>query len=46
MVKVIMFDAAFNDGASASRSPSWMVGVLDCIVGESKIAFVRKVRPG
>jgi hypothetical protein len=42
-----MFEGAFNnDGASASSSPSWMVGVLDCIVGESKIAFVRKVRLG
>jgi hypothetical protein len=42
-----MFDGAFNnDGASASSSPSWMVGLLDCIVGESKIAFVRKVRLG
>jgi hypothetical protein len=27
-------------------SPSWMVGVIDCIVGELKIAFVREVRLG
>jgi hypothetical protein len=47
MVKVMMFEEAFNnDGGSASGSPSRMVGVLDCIFGESKIAFVRKVRLG
>jgi hypothetical protein len=35
VVKLIMFDGAFNDdGASASSSSSWMVGVIDCIVGE------------
>jgi hypothetical protein len=40
-----MFDGAFNDdGVSTSSSPSWMVGVIYCIVGESKIAFVREVR--
>jgi hypothetical protein len=45
VVKLMMFDGAFNDdGASASSSPSWMVGVIDCIVGESKIALVREVR--
>jgi hypothetical protein len=41
VVKVMMFDGTFNNyDASASSSPSWMVGVIDCIVGESKIAFV------
>jgi hypothetical protein len=41
VVKLMMFDKAFNeDGASAS---SWMVGVVYCIVGESKITFVRKM---
>jgi hypothetical protein len=45
MVKLMMFDGAFNDaGASTSSSPSWMVGVIDSIVGESEIAFVREVR--
>jgi hypothetical protein len=45
MVKLMMFDGAFNDdGASASSSPSWMVGVIGCIAGESKIACVREVR--
>jgi hypothetical protein len=44
MDKLMIFDGAFNnDGASTSSSPSWMVGVIDCIVGESKIAFVREV---
>jgi hypothetical protein len=45
MVKLMMFDGAFNDdGTSASSSPSWMAGVIDCIVGQSKIAFVSEVR--
>jgi hypothetical protein len=45
VVKLMMFDGAFNDdGASASSSPTWMVGMIYCIVGESKIAYVRKVR--
>jgi hypothetical protein len=44
MVKLMMFDGAFNDdGASAFSSPSWMVGVIDRIVGESKISFVHEV---
>jgi hypothetical protein len=44
MVK-LMFDGEFNDDvASASSSSSWMVGMMDCIVGGSKIAFVREVR--
>jgi hypothetical protein len=45
MVKLMMFDGAFSDdGVSASSSSSWMVGVIDRIVGESKIASVREVR--
>jgi hypothetical protein len=45
VVKLMMFDAAFNDdGATAYSSPSWMVAVIDCRVGESEIAFVREVR--
>jgi hypothetical protein len=44
VVKLMMFDGAFNDGSSASSSSNWMVGVIDCIVGESRIAFVREVR--
>jgi hypothetical protein len=45
IVKLMMFDGAFNDdGASASSSPSWIVGVIDCIVGESEIALVLEVR--
>jgi hypothetical protein len=44
-VKLMMFDGTFNDdGASASSSPSWLVEVIDCIVGESEVAFVREVR--
>jgi hypothetical protein len=35
-----------DDGTSASSSPSWMVGVVDSIVGDLKMAFVRKVRLG
>jgi hypothetical protein len=47
VVKLMMFDGVLNnDGASASSSPSWMVGVIDCTVWESKMAFVRKVRLG
>jgi hypothetical protein len=43
-VKWMVFDGWFNDdGASASSSPIWMVGVVDSIVGYSKMAFVRKV---
>jgi hypothetical protein len=46
-VKLMVFDGAFNDdGSSASSSPSWMVGVVDSIVGDSKMAFVRKVLLG
>jgi hypothetical protein len=46
-VKLMVFHGAFNDdGASASSSPSWMVGVVDSIVGYSKMAFVCKVRLG
>jgi hypothetical protein len=38
-VKWMAFDGAFNDdGASASSSTIWMVGV-DSIVGYSKMAF-------
>jgi hypothetical protein len=34
-VKLMVFDGAFNDdGASASSSPSWMVGMVDRIVGD------------
>jgi hypothetical protein len=43
-VKWMRFDGAFNDdGASASSSPIWMVGVVDSIVGDSNVAFVGKV---
>jgi hypothetical protein len=46
-VQLMVFDETFNeDSASASSSPSWMVGVVDSIVGDSKMAFVRKVRLG
>jgi hypothetical protein len=46
-VKLMVFDGTFNDdGASASSSPSWMDGMVDSIVGNSKMAFVRKVRLG
>jgi hypothetical protein len=42
--KWMVFDGAFNDdGASASSIPIWMIGMVDSIVGDSKIAFVRKV---
>jgi calcineurin-like phosphoesterase len=41
--KWIVFDGAFNDGASASSSPIGMIGMVDSIVGDSKMAFVRKV---
>jgi hypothetical protein len=45
--KWMVFDGAFNDdGASASSSPILMIGMLDSIVGDSKIAFVRKVSLG
>jgi hypothetical protein len=45
----MVFDGAFNDdddGASASSSPIWMVGVVDSMVRYSKMAFVGKVRLG
>jgi hypothetical protein len=43
----MVFDGAFNDdGASASSSPIWMIGMVDSIVGDSKIAFARKVSLG
>jgi hypothetical protein len=43
-VKCMVFDGAFNDdGASASSSPIWMIGMVDSIVGDSKMAFIRKV---
>jgi hypothetical protein len=32
-----------DDGASASSSPIWMIGMIDSIVGDSKMTFVRKV---
>jgi hypothetical protein len=39
-----VFDGAFNDdGASASSSPIWMIAMVDNIIWDSKIAFVRKV---
>jgi hypothetical protein len=42
--KWMVFDGAFSDDdASASSSPIWMIGMVDSIVGDSKIAFVRKV---
>jgi hypothetical protein len=45
--KWMVFDGAFNDdGASTSSSPFWMIGVVDSIVGDSKMAFVRKVSLG
>jgi hypothetical protein len=45
--KWMVFDGAFNDdGASASSSSIWMIGMVDSIVGDSKIAFVRKVSLG
>jgi hypothetical protein len=45
--KWMVFDGAFNDdGASASSSTIWMIGMVDSIVGNSKIAFVRKVSLG
>jgi hypothetical protein len=38
--KWMMFDGAFNDdGASASSSPIWMIGMVDGIVGDSKMAL-------
>jgi hypothetical protein len=43
----MVFDGAFNnDGASSSSSSIWMVGVVDSIVGYTKMAFIRKVRLG
>jgi hypothetical protein len=43
-VKWMVFHGAFNaDGASASSSPIWMVGVVDSIVGDLNVAFVGKV---
>jgi hypothetical protein len=43
----MVFDGAFNDdGASTSSSPIWMIGIVDSIVGDSKIAFIRKVSLG
>jgi hypothetical protein len=43
----MVFDRAFNnDGASASSSPIWMTGMVDSIVGDSKMAFVYKVSLG
>jgi hypothetical protein len=45
--KWMVFDGAFNDdGASTSSSPIWMIGMVDRIVGDLKIAFVRKVSLG
>jgi hypothetical protein len=45
--KWMVFDGAFNDdGASASSSPIWMIGMVYSIVGDSKRAFVRKVSLG
>jgi hypothetical protein len=45
--KWVAFDGAFNDnGASASSSPIWMIGMVDSIVGDSKTAFLRKVSLG
>jgi hypothetical protein len=45
--KWIVFDGAFNDdGASASSSLIWMIGMVDSIVGDSKIALVGKVSLG
>jgi hypothetical protein len=42
-VKRMVFGAFNDDGASASSSPIWMVGVVDSIVGYSNVAFVGKV---
>jgi hypothetical protein len=45
--KWMVFDGAFNDdGASVSSSPIWMIGMVDSIVGDLKMAFVRKVNLG
>jgi hypothetical protein len=44
--KWMVFDGAFNDGASASSSPIWMILLVDSIVGDSRMAFVRKVSLG
>jgi hypothetical protein len=45
--KWMVFDGAFNDdGASTSSSPIWMIGMVDSIVGDSKMAFVHKVSLG
>jgi hypothetical protein len=45
--KWMVFDGAFNDdGASAPSSPIWMIGMVDSIVGDSKMAFVRKASLG
>jgi hypothetical protein len=43
----MVIDGAFNDdGASAPSSPIWMIGMVDSIVEDSKMAFVRKVSLG
>jgi hypothetical protein len=45
--KWMVFDGAFNDdGASASSSPIWMIGMIGSIVGDSKMTLVRKVSLG
>jgi hypothetical protein len=45
--KWMMFDGAFNDdGISASSSPIWMIGMVDSIVGDSKMAFDREMLLG
>jgi hypothetical protein len=42
-----VFDGTFNDdGASASSNPIWMTGMVDSIVGDSKMASVIKVSLG
>jgi hypothetical protein len=38
--KWMVSDGTFNDdGASTSSSPIWVIGVVDSIVGDSKMAF-------
>jgi hypothetical protein len=40
-------DGAFNDdGAAASCSPIWVIGMVNSIVGDSKMAFVSEVSFG
>jgi hypothetical protein len=42
-----VFDGTFNDdGASASSSSIWMIGMVDSIAGDSKIVFVHKMSLG